>query len=162
MVPRRKNRIRRVRAAARREGRVAFWKKRAFPLPPIAYEIPAREDAISLFAVISRATRTTSADAGIREREETERERSGSGAAGDERGETGARVRVYGPVGVRGHNERLASGRERERERAKAREKHRREGGGGGRCRKGARRGEGERARDRAERERKRYPHHGG
>jgi len=61
----RKNRIRRV--APRRRGRVAFRKKRAFPLLPIALEILAREDAISLFAVISRATRTTNADAGIGE-----------------------------------------------------------------------------------------------
>lgn len=113
--------------APRRERRVAFWKKRAFPLLP-ALEIPAREDAgISLFAVISRATRTANADAGIREREETGREREELiWMPGDERGETCARVCVYGSVGVRGYKR---TAREWKGERAKAREKNRGEGG---------------------------------
>lgn len=94
-----------------------FGKSAPFPYYPVALEIPAREDAISLFAVISRATRTTNAGAGIREREETERERNGSGCPGDKRGETSARACVCRSVGVRGYNERSrVEGRESESE----------------------------------------------
>jgi len=72
---------------------------------------------------------------------------------GDKRGETDARARVCGSVGVRGYNERSrVEGRENESEGEES-------GRGAERERDVGRGRESERQ---GERERKRYPHHGG
>lgn len=120
--------------APRREGRVAFRKKRAFPLLP-ASEIPTREDVdLPLRGYLPRATRTANADAGISEREEAERERSGSGCLATERGERknerDGRARVCVCGDIRRCTRLRRAAREWKGERAKARERHRGRGRG--------------------------------
>ena len=142
----RKNRIRRVRATTRRKGCV-LEKARLSPTTHRVRDTRERRRDLPLRGYPARQGRRTSTPVSVSERR-TERE-EWIWLPDDERGETSARVCVYGSVGIRvaTTNARECHGRERERKRGRRI---------GERCRKGARCKEGESERQGEERERER------